>query len=520
MNFFDCNCMLGPTATNRENSFASADALLAEMDKLSIAEALVYSSLAYQAHPSDGNERLIKDISGFDRFHPCWVLLPPGTDELPKPDKLIMEMRDANVRAARIFPVAHKFPFSRLALGELLEALAEEKIPLFVDMGRNHWSETKLDWEEVFAICETFAKLPVVLIREGGTTQRILYSAWKRYPNLYLETSYLQVPECLDYIFHQFGAERLLFGTDMPIHDPGGPMAMLELSHLSPIQQAQVAGDNLRRLLGLHTSLSHFSSPLSPSLGRGAGGEGRIFDAHGHLGRWEQVYCSAGTIDETVAAMDRFNIARFAISDFLAIGPDYYSGNTRVGEAVKKYPDRIVGYAVYNPNYESKMEDEMKRCFDELGLTAIKLHCGTHAVSVEDQRYRKAFVIANERHAPVLVHGGPSAAFLRGLLSDYPNLYFIQAHVGGSTPDGMGQMIEVAREFPHLIFDLASSVCHRNFLAWLVKQIGSEQIVYGSDFPIMDFGWQLGRVLHGPISEQDKQKIIFENANRIFCLVT
>jgi predicted TIM-barrel fold metal-dependent hydrolase len=422
-------------------------------------------------------------------------------------------MRDANVRAARIFPVAHKFPFSRLALGELLEALEEEKIPLFGDMGRNHWSETKLDWEEVFAICETFANLPIVLIREGGTTQRILYSAWKRYPNLYLETSYLQVPECLDYISHQFGAERLLFGTNMPIHDPGGPMAMLELSHLSPTQQAQIAGNNLRRLL-------HTSPPAPLILGEGGMGEGPgvrcIFDVHGHLGRWEQVYCSVGTIDETIAAMDRFNIGKFAISDFLAIGPDYYSGNTRVGEAVKKYPDRIVGYAVYNPNYESKMEDEMKRCFDELGLTAIKLHCGTHAVSVEDQRYRKAFVIANERHAPVLVHGGPSAAFLRGLLSDYPNLYFILAHVGGSTIDGMGQMIEVAREFPNLIFELASSVCHRGFLAWLVNQIGSEQIVYGSDFPIMDFGWQLGRVLHASISEQDKQKILFENANRIF----
>ena len=35
-------------------------------------------------------------------------------------------------------------------LDELLAALAEEEIPLFVDMGRNHWSETKLDWEEVF----------------------------------------------------------------------------------------------------------------------------------------------------------------------------------------------------------------------------------------------------------------------------------------------------------------------------------------------------------------------------------
>jgi len=497
--------MLGQTATRSENPFDSADDLLAEMDKVGITESLVYSSHAYQAHPSDGNENIIKAVSGSDRLHPCWVLLPPTTDELPKPDKLIMEMRDANVRAARLFPVAHKFPFSRLVLGELFEALEEERIPLFVDTGRSHWSAITLDWQEVFAICETFPQLPVVLIREGGTTQRILYGQWQHHPNLYLETSYLQVPECLDYISQKFGAERLLFGTNMPIHAPGGPMAMIELSHLSSTQQSQIAGNNLRRLLRLPEN-----QPTSAKKYKL-----RIFDAHGHLGHWEPVYCPVGTVDETIASMDLFNIEKFAISDFLALGSDYYGGNTRVGEAVRKYPDRIAGYAVYNPNYESKMADEMKRCFDELGMTAIKLHCGTHSASVEDRRYRKAFAFANERHAPMLVHGGPSAGFLRELLSDHPNLYFILAHVGGSKIGGMG-LIEVAREFPNLIFDLAASVCHRGFLAWLIEQLGSEQITYGSDFPIMGFGWQLGRVLHASISEQDKQKILFDNANRIF----
>jgi len=161
------------------------------------------------------------------------------------------------------------------------------------------------------------------------------------------------------------------------------------------------------------------------------------------------------------------------------------------------------------------MEDEMKRCFEELRMTGIKLHCGTHSASVEDRRYKKAFAFANEHHAPVLVHGSPSAAFLRELLSDHPNIYFMLAHVGGSKIGGVG-LIEVAQEFPNLIFDLAASVCYRGFLAWLVNQIGSEQITYGSDFPIMGFGWQLGRVLYASISKQDKQKILFDNANRIF----
>jgi len=285
--------MLGSTATNSEPPFDSADALLDEMDRVGIAESLVYSSHAYQAHPSYGNEKIIKAVSGYSRLHPCWVLLPSTTDEMPKPDKLIMEMRDANVRAVRIFPVTHKFLFSRIVLGELLEALEEEGIPLFVDTERNHWSAINLDWGEVFAICETFPKLPIVLIREGGTTQRILYGQWQHYPNLYFETSYLQVPECLNYISQKFGAERLLFGTSMPVNDPGGPIAMIELSHLSSTQKEQIAGNNLRRLLRLPES-----QPTSPRKHKY-----RIFDAHGHLGLWEPVYCPVGTIDETISSM-------------------------------------------------------------------------------------------------------------------------------------------------------------------------------------------------------------------------
>lgn len=49
---FDCNVMLGPTNTERVPSFRTAEALLAEMDRVGIAEALVYASQARMAqHP-------------------------------------------------------------------------------------------------------------------------------------------------------------------------------------------------------------------------------------------------------------------------------------------------------------------------------------------------------------------------------------------------------------------------------------------------------------------------------------
>ena len=60
MDWFDINCMLGPTSTDREPSFRTPEALLAEMDRAGIAEALVYASQARMAHPSDGNAQIVE----------------------------------------------------------------------------------------------------------------------------------------------------------------------------------------------------------------------------------------------------------------------------------------------------------------------------------------------------------------------------------------------------------------------------------------------------------------------------
>ena len=504
--------MLGPTNTNREPSFLGPDDLLSEMDRVGIEEALVFSSRALYSHPEDGNRMILEETGGHPRLHPCWVLLPPGTRELPEPEVIVREMREAGVRAARLFPAMHNYPFVVDVLAPLLEALAEARIPLFLDTGRRHWSGLETNWPEVFRVCETYPDLPLVLVREGGTTQRILYGRWRNYPNLLIETSYLQTPGCLEEIARDCGAGRLLFGTGMPTFDPGPPMSLIEASGLEERGKADVAGDNLRRLMGL--------KPKPVGGGAWPCGKGglRVFDAHGHLGRWEKVYYPIGTADQIVTHMDKCGVEKLAVSDVLAIGPDFRSGNSRVGDAVARHPERLVGYAVYNPNYESRMQAEMDRCFDDLGLSGIKLHCSLHETSTDHQSYRPAFRIANERGLPILVHAhhGPSAEFLKALLADHPGMYFIYAHLGGGAKAGLEPLLAVANEHPNLVFDIGLSTVPRGTLAWLVGQVSTRQVVYGSDFPIMDFAYQLGRVLRADISVQTKRMILFDNAERIF----
>ena len=513
MDWFDINCMLGPTNTDREPSFRTPEALLAEMDRAGIAEALVYASQARMAHPNDGNAGIVEATRGRPRLHPCWVVLPPGTREQPEPEILVKRMRTCGIRAVRMFPEEHNFPILERTLRPLLAALGRAGIPLLIDVGRTGWSQIKLDWREVFAIAEAHPSLPLVLLREGGTTARVLFPVWDAFPSIHLETSYIQESRIVEEMTERFGHERLLFGTGMPTYDPGGPLALAEGAQVTRKERADIAGNTARRLLGLPRREGDPATvwPCGP-------GGFRVFDVHGHLGRWERKYYRDGTAEEMVERMDQVGLERFAISDILAMGPDYRAGNTRVGEAVKAFPDRLVGYLVYNPNYESEMADEMKRGFEELGCRGIKFHCGLHDISTEDPRYRLGFQTGQERGCPILCHGhrGPSPDFLMRTLADCPDAKFIYAHLGGGGREGIKPFVEVAHARPNMFFDLGSSGMFRGVLAWLVEQVPPTQIVYGSDHPLNGFTFQLGRVLHAEIPDALKRIILWDNAARIF----
>ncbi len=517
MYHFDANVMLGPTNTNREPSFGTPGQLLEEMDRLGIGDALVYSSQARMGDPAAGNRFLLDQIRDHPRLHACWVVLPPGTSQQPLPEDLVSQMKSLGVAAVRMFPGEHFFPLLERSLRPLLRALAQVHIPLLIDTGRESWAQLRLDWREIFAVAESHPQLPLVLLREGGSTARVLFAVWDEVPNIHLDVSYLQQSSIVEEVCGRFGAQRLLFGTNMPEYDPGGPLALLEGAMISPEQRIQMGGNNLRGLLGLQ--------PVAGEAPRRwpVGSKGfRVFDIHGHLGQWNRMYHQDHTPGDLVRRMDQLGVQRLVISDLLAIGPDYQKGNDRVGRALAEFPGRLEGYAVYNPNYESEMAAEMRRCFDELGCRGIKLHCMLHDTSTEDPSYRLAFRVAEERACPVLchVHDGPSPDFLAALLAEHPHAKFIYAHVGGGPRSGLEPLLPVAISRPNLFFDLALSTMPRATLAWLAGEVPPSQILYGSDYPIMDFSYQLGRILHAQIPEETKRMILWSNADSIFTATT
>ncbi len=252
--------------------------------------------------------------------------------------------------------------------------------------------------------------------------------------------------------------------------------------------------------------------------------EAFLFDCHGHFGPDAGFFIPGTDLAEYVAVLDRVGIDRIAVSAFANGIP---AGNDAVARAVAARPDRLVGYARINANYPEIMEAELARRFDEEGFLGIKIHPYCDQVPPEDPRYEPVFAFAEERGVPVLSHTWQSSRYLDALLAycvpsrfaevarRHPGMNLILGHSGGEW-DGILEAVEVAKENPNVFLDTASSRLYPGLVEMLVREVGAERVLYGSDAPFLSPVPQVGKVVFASIGEEEKRLVLGGNAARLF----
>jgi predicted TIM-barrel fold metal-dependent hydrolase len=216
-----------------------------------------------------------------------------------------------------------------------------------------------------------------------------------------------------------------------------------------------------------------------------------------------------------VRTMDRIGIDRACVFSTLAISIDMRGGNDLSLAAAREFPDRLLAYAVPDPNRPGQVPEEMRRCL-ELGARGIKFHTQLHQYPFDGPGYQPAFAFADAHRLPLISHGVGAPDTLRRIARDYPQAHFIVAHAGAGGGGAQGDpLVRVAAEEPNVYLDLASSIGRFGAFARMVGALGARKLLYGSDTPWMCFTHQIGRVLMAPIPEADKRLILGENMARL-----
>jgi hypothetical protein len=245
-----------------------------------------------------------------------------------------------------------------------------------------------------------------------------------------------------------------------------------------------------------------------------------VLDCHGHIGPSFIHHIPGYDKDGMIKTMDRLGVDVFCISGEAGISCDHRVGNDLVADAVASYPDRYIGYASINPNHGEEAAEELERCFDTLGLTALKIHPTFHVYPADGPNYRPVWEFAASRGCTVLSHsqgGDPNATPSRfdGIAREFPDVPIIMGHAG-NTWSGVEEAIEMAGRHDNIFLDLNFSTFYYGLVEDLVRRVSIEQLIFGSDASWNSMSYLLGIILCAKISDTEKIKILGENAAPLF----
>jgi len=254
LSFFDCNTFIGKSARPWPRSFHKKDELLSEMDRFGIDEAIVFHIAARDVHFTTGNELLMKEIDGEDRLHGSWVLPLHHAVEVPEPGETIKTMVESGVKAVRIYaPVYSSYMVEPWACGQLFEALQRHRVPVLLpnsEIGR--FPDEKVvgfSAQNIYDLCRRYPELPFIVVKANYSSMRIIYPMLRDCPNLHLEISYWTAHRGLEFVCKNFGAGRMVFGTGMPMNNPGAALMMVRYEDISETDRQLIAGKNLTKML-------------------------------------------------------------------------------------------------------------------------------------------------------------------------------------------------------------------------------------------------------------------------------
>ena len=168
----------------------------------------------------------------------------------------------------------------------------------------------------------------------------------------------------------------------------------------------------------------------------------------------------------------------------------------------------VYQWVVVDPRCDATFADA-QRLLDKPKTLGIKIHSPSHGYKITEWG-DKIFEFANKKRATVLMHPDNIPETVK-IADKYPEMRLIIAHLS-DIPH-----IEAVENAKHgnIYLDTSGGASWKNnIIEYAVERIGSEKIYFGTDTYSAPF--QYGRIFFARISEEDKQNILFKNAERDF----
>lgn len=253
----------------------------------------------------------------------------------------------------------------------------------------------------------------------------------------------------------------------------------------------------------------------------GADKKARVIDCHAHL-NFRKSPDEMGDDLQVLDAADRLGIDQLCCS-ILCKRPATVEGfracNAALAAAIKRHPNRLLGYCYVNPECGRQALDEIRRCMNQEGFIGVKLYnervCTDPIVApvIELAIELGAVILHHAGHSHVPIPSQPNISdggHLAELGRRYPEARLICAHVGGG--GDWEWTIKALRHAKNVYLDTSGSVIDEGIVELAAKTLGVERLLFACD---MSFTAGVGKIRGANLSAEQKQQILSGNLLRL-----
>lgn len=190
--------------------------------------------------------------------------------------------------------------------------------------------------------------------------------------------------------------------------------------------------------------------------------------------------------------------------------------NDRAVELAKEYEGYYIPGIHVHPDYVRESCDEIERMYNKgvrlIGELVPYMHGWT---DYSNKRFSEILDTAAQYEMVISYHTiTKEEDEMERMIAEHKNLIFVAAHPGERVD--YQKHIERMSRYENAYLDLSGTGLFRyGMLAHGVKLLGSERILFGTDYPICNPGMYVQAVCHEHISEKDRENIFAANAKRI-----
>ena len=227
--------------------------------------------------------------------------------------------------------------------------------------------------------------------------------------------------------------------------------------------------------------------------------------------------------------IERAGLINYVSPEVIGFGPDV---NDWIARYCAEKPERLLAFGSVHPKFVPDAGAEVERLRD-LGIRALKVH-PAHQVFAPNA-YRDGFgplaamyEKAQAARMPVMIHTGTSIfpgarnLYAQPLLADdlgvdFPDLVVILAH--GGRPLWMEEAFFLVRRHKNMYMDI-SGIPPQKLMEYFprIEEI-ADKVLFGTDWPgpgVPEIRGNIEKFRALPISAKAQQKILYDNAARLF----